>query len=55
MDSPATLVAHRSEVSEEPAGNMWPILYVATTAALVSVLVVAFYLLGIRPGRRGGS
>lgn len=53
MDSPATLVAHWSEVSEEPAGNMWPILYVATTAALVSVLIVAFYFLRIRPGRRG--
>ena len=55
MDSPATLVAQWSEVSEEPAGSIWPILYVATTTALVSVLVVAFYFLGIRPGRRGGS
>ncbi len=55
MDSPALLVAHWSEVSEEPTGDLWPILYVATTAALVSVLIVAFYVLGIRPGRRGGS
>ena len=55
MDSPALLVAHWSEVSEEPTGDLWPILYVATTAALVSVLVVTFYVLGIRPGRRGGS
>ena len=55
MDSPARLRAHWSEVSEEPDGDIWPVLYVATTAALASVLVATFYLLGIRPGRRGGS